>query len=66
MNTTARRPTEDAAIAAASRSPRPLPPIPSLFAGLVTAYAVGDKRGMNLFGHAIARSTGEVPDESHR
>lgn len=60
MNTTARRPTEDAAIAAASRSARPLPPVPALFACLVTAYAVGDRHGLNLFAHAIARQGAEV------
>ncbi|MBT2493680.1 hypothetical protein J7E96_35310 [Streptomyces sp. ISL-96] len=55
-----RRPTEGAAVHAASRSPRPLPPTPSLFASLVTAYAVGDRHGVNLIAHAIARNGGEV------
>lgn len=56
---TVRRPTEDAALHAASRSFRPLPPIPALFAGLVTAQVIGDRQGENLFAHAIARSGGE-------
>ena len=52
------RPTENAAVAAADRTRRPLPPLPTLFAGLVTAHAIGDRHGENLFGHAIARSGG--------
>ncbi|MFG2299439.1 hypothetical protein [Actinacidiphila glaucinigra] len=54
------RPTEDAAIAAASRSARTLPPYPVLFAGLVIADRLGDRHGKNRFAHAIARRGGEV------
>lgn len=52
------RPTENAAIAAADRTRRPLPSLPTLFAGLVTAQVLDDRHGENLFGHAIARSGG--------
>ncbi|MGW7107012.1 hypothetical protein ACWGHU_12725 [Streptomyces xanthophaeus] len=52
-----RRPTEEAAIAAAGRSVRVLS-VPRLFAALLAAQAVGDRHGANLFGHAIARAGG--------
>lgn len=51
-----RRPTEHAAIRAVSASRRPLPSVPVLFAALVTAAALQDRHGVNLFGHAIARA----------
>jgi hypothetical protein len=54
------RPTEHAAIRAASRSARPLPPVEVLFAHLVVAHAMNDRHGANLFGHAIARSSGDL------
>ncbi len=54
------RPTEHAALRACERSPRRLPSTPALFAGLVTAHAIGDRCGQNLFAHAIARQGGEV------
>lgn len=57
---TVRRPTEHAALRRCDRSPKHLPPYPVLFAGLVTAQAVGDRHGKNLFAHAIARQGGEV------
>lgn len=60
MNTTANRPTEHAALRAYDRNPPRLPSTPTLFAGLVTAQAVGDRHGQNLFAHAIARQGGEV------
>ena len=50
-----RRPTEDAAVRAASRSTRRRPPIPALFAALLDAYALGDRHGVNLCAHSIAR-----------
>lgn len=53
------RPTEHAALRALARSPRVLPPSPVLFAGLVTAQALGDRHGQCLFAHAIARLGGE-------
>lgn len=54
------RPTERAALRACDRTPRQLPPTPALFAGLLTADAIGDRHGKNLFAHAIARRGGEV------
>lgn len=54
-----RRPTEHAALRAYDRNPPHLPSTPALFAGLVTAQAVGDRHGQNLFAHAIARLGGE-------
>lgn len=54
------RPTEHAALRNCERSPRQLPSTPALFAGLLTAQAVGDRHGKNLFAHAIARQGGEV------
>ncbi|MEU5347781.1 hypothetical protein AB0H18_44490 [Streptomyces sp. NPDC020766] len=58
--TTVPRPTEHAALRQLDRCPRQLPSYPVLFAGLVTAQAVGDRHGKNLFAHAIARQGGEV------
>lgn len=55
-----RRPTEDAAIRAASRSARELPPIQVILAGLLTANRAGDRRGVNLAAHLAARAAGEV------
>ncbi|MGW3927823.1 hypothetical protein ACWECC_06960 [Streptomyces microflavus] len=55
-----RRPTENAALRAVDRAPRSCPEYPALFAGLLTAKAVGDRRGVNLLGHLIARTGGEV------
>lgn len=54
-----RRPTEHAALRRCDRSRRQLPPYPVLFAGLVTADAIQDRHGKNLFAHAIARAGGE-------
>ncbi|MEU6768630.1 hypothetical protein ABZ916_39735 [Streptomyces sp. NPDC046853] len=54
-----RRPTENAALRRCDKTPKQLPPYPVLFAGLVTADAVGDRYGINLFAHAIARLGGE-------
>jgi hypothetical protein len=55
-----RRPTERAAIRAAARSARPLPPVEALFAHLVITQAVSDHHGSNLLGHAIARTGGAL------
>lgn len=55
-----RRPTERAAIRAATRSARPLPPVEALFAHLVIAHAMDDRHGENLLGHAIARHGGAL------
>ncbi|MFE8011486.1 hypothetical protein ACFU3O_01965 [Streptomyces antibioticus] len=54
------RPTETQAIARASRRPVAPAPVPVLFACLMAAYAVRDRRGMVLFARAIARR-GETP-----
>ncbi|MFI9236930.1 hypothetical protein [Streptomyces sp. NPDC053079] len=53
-----RRPTEDTALHAASRTSRPLPPAHVLLAALVTAYAMGDRHGMQLFALAVVRTAG--------
>lgn len=54
------RPTENAALRSLDRVSLDLPAFPALFAGLLTASAVGDRRGVNLLGHLIARVGGEV------
>ncbi|MEV8307845.1 hypothetical protein AB0P36_10900 [Streptomyces flavidovirens] len=56
-----RRPTEEAAVNAASRSPRPLPPVHVLLAELLSANRLGDRHGVNLLGHrAVRAAIGEV------
>lgn len=50
------RPTEHAAIRACERSSRPLPPSPAILADLITANRLGDRRGMNLCAHMVARA----------
>lgn len=56
-----RRPTEEAAVNAASRSPRALPPIQMILADLLTANRLGDRHGVNLAAHLAARAAlGEV------
>lgn len=52
-----RRPTEDAAVAAASRSARQLPPVQNILADLLTANRAGDRRGVNLCAHLVVRAT---------
>lgn len=54
------RPTENAALRSLDRAPRELPSCPALFASLLTATATRDRRGVNLLGHLIARTSGEV------
>lgn len=51
-----RRPTEDTAVTVASRSSRPLPSFSALFEFLRVAHATGDRYGVRLCQHAIARS----------
>ncbi|MFE2967874.1 hypothetical protein ACFXKC_30195 [Streptomyces sp. NPDC059340] len=51
------RPTEHAAIRAACRSERPLPPIPAILADLITANRLGDRHGVNLCAHLAARAS---------
>ncbi|MFD5105702.1 hypothetical protein [Streptomyces cinereoruber] len=58
-----RRPTEGAAIAAASRSRRTLPPVPVVLADLLAAYARGDRHGVNLCAHLAVRAAGEKVGE---
>lgn len=49
------RPTESAAIGAADRRPRTLPPIQVVLADLLTANQLGDRHGVNLCAHRAAR-----------
>ncbi|MFJ8783162.1 hypothetical protein [Streptomyces sp. NPDC102476] len=49
------RPTEHAAIRACERSPRPAPQIPAILADLITANRLGDRHGVNLCAHMVAR-----------
>lgn len=51
-----RRPTEGAAIAAVSRSPRTLPPVAVILADLLAASARGDRHGANLCAHLAVRA----------
>lgn len=55
-----RRPTEEAAVNAASREVRALPPIQMILADLLTANRLGDRHGVNLCAHLAARAAGEV------
>ncbi|MFJ2741856.1 hypothetical protein ACIO3O_19585 [Streptomyces sp. NPDC087440] len=55
MTTVVRRPTEDAALAAASRSPRPSLSLPLILAELISANRTGDRHGVNLLAHRAAR-----------
>ncbi|MEH0642858.1 hypothetical protein QBB33_15550 [Streptomyces scabiei] len=50
------RPTETAAIRAAARSGRALPPIPSLMAALVEAVDRRDREGTCLAAHRVVRA----------
>ncbi|MFE3522251.1 hypothetical protein ACFXOD_11760 [Streptomyces sp. NPDC059161] len=58
------RPTEHAAIRAACRSPRPLPSVPALLAALLDANRVGDRHGVNLCAHLVARAA--LPEVGER
>lgn len=51
-----RRPTESAAIRAAGRSARPLPPVEFLLDALVIARRTDDREGMTLAAHRAARA----------
>ncbi|MDH6432615.1 hypothetical protein M2158_001092 [Streptomyces sp. SAI-144] len=53
-----RRPTEDAAITAASRSPRQLPPAEAILADLVVAQHAGDRHGVRLCAALLVRKAG--------
>ncbi|MEU2584487.1 hypothetical protein ABZ612_16325 [Streptomyces avermitilis] len=50
------RPTEHAAIRAACRSARPLPPVPALMAALLDANTRGDREGTTLAAHRVVRA----------
>lgn len=57
-----RRPTEDAAVAAASRSPWPDYCLTRLMAALITANRAGDRHGVNLCAHRVVRIAEGVED----
>jgi len=50
------RPTEHAAIRAACRSARPLPPVDMLLDHLLTAHKSGDRAGVCLCAHRAVRA----------
>lgn len=50
------RPTEHAAIRAACRTARPLPPVPALMAALLDANTRGDREGTTLAAHRVVRA----------
>ena len=50
------RPTEHAAIRAACRSARPLPPVPALMAALLDANERRDREGVTLAAHRVVRA----------
>jgi hypothetical protein len=54
------RPTETRAIrrATATAAAAPLPDLAALFEAVITAHHTGDRRGLSLVGHAIARIAG--------
>ncbi len=49
-------PTGRAAVRAACRSARPLPPVPAILADLITSNRIGDRHGVNLCAHLAARA----------
>jgi len=51
-----RRPTEYAALRAACRSARPLPPVDQLLDALVLARRLDDREGMTLAAHRAVRA----------
>ncbi|MDK1344193.1 hypothetical protein QNO09_12940 [Streptomyces sp. 378] len=51
-----RRPTEVAALRAAARSARPLPPVPALMAALLEANERRDREGVCLAAHRVVRA----------
>ncbi|MFJ1552337.1 hypothetical protein [Streptomyces mirabilis] len=50
------RPTEHAAIRAACRTARPLPPVAALMAALLDANTRGDREGTTLAAHRVVRA----------
>lgn len=59
-----RRPTEHAAIRAACRSPRRLPPVPDLLVALLDVDACGDREGVILCAHCAVRAAEPEAGES--
>lgn len=59
-----RRPTEHAAIRAAGRSPRQLPPVPALMAALLVAHEHRDREGVQLAAHLVVRAAAPEVCES--
>lgn len=51
-----RRPTESAAIRAAGRSARRLPPVTALMAALIEANERRDREGVTLAAHRVVRA----------
>lgn len=59
-----RRPTEHAAIRAACRSLRRLPPVPDLMAALLVAHERRDREGVQLAAHLVVRAAEPEVGES--
>ena len=49
------RPTEWKALRKVTREPAPAVDLLDLFEGILTAHATGDRHGLSLMGHAVAR-----------
>lgn len=58
------RPTERAAIRAACRSTRPLPPVPALMAALIEANDRRDREAVCLAAHRVVRAAAPEVGES--
>jgi hypothetical protein len=54
-----RRPTEEAAIAAASRWQRPVPSLPAVLADMTTASRLDDREGLLLLACRAVRATSQ-------
>ncbi|AWT42825.1 MULTISPECIES: hypothetical protein [Streptomyces] len=52
-----RRPTEEAAVAAASRRARPTPSLPAVLADMTTAHRMQDREGILLLACRAVRAT---------
>jgi hypothetical protein len=50
------RPTERLALRACERTARPLPSVPAILADLITSNRIGDRHGVNLCAHLVARA----------
>lgn len=49
------RPTERKALRNITRTSASTPDLLALFEGVINSHATGDKHGLSLYGHAIAR-----------